>query len=518
MTGNILDISPLDVSKILEDVDVIIGSPPCVSFSSSNKAGKADKSHGISLIEKYLQIIAIKKHKPNSTLKYWLLENVPNSLKEIKDQYTFNDLGLNSSILKELSIEKSEDDFALEIYPSKKNIYNSANYGIPQRRKRLIIGECPSPNPTHKEKDWVSLGHVLQSLNGEQISDPNYGFTIPKDELTDHFYNTQIPEFEWQRASDRKQQARYYGKMAFPEDLSKPSRTVMALRSTTSRESMILDGSSPNTYRLPTIREIATLMSFPITYLFQANNESSKYKLVGNAVCPKLAFMFAKSILEKEGIDVIPNFEFIPDNSKLILDLKHTDVMVSPRNRHKRANFVEIVPDLKISNFRVELDNNTPRYTKNSIEWSGSLHHGTGQKSMKEARPSIDTILLLLNKYTDWNLISEFLEDNEIRFKGKIPNSSFFQEQYYKATPSPNSFTPRQALHEVKDLVDEYFPDCKYRNVNLPIFDGTGGNKMINFSPSDIPYDTIPIRIIAALYSVSYICYLTNVESACFKD
>ena len=43
--------TPKKIDEAIPDVDVIIGSPPCVSFSGSNKAGKADKSLGIQLIE-----------------------------------------------------------------------------------------------------------------------------------------------------------------------------------------------------------------------------------------------------------------------------------------------------------------------------------------------------------------------------------------------------------------------------------------------------------------------------------
>lgn len=78
----------------LPDTEVIVGSPPCFLFSLSNKGGKADKSLGIRLIEAYLRVIAVKKHKQNSKLRAWFLENVPNSRKYIQPRYTFRQLGL----------------------------------------------------------------------------------------------------------------------------------------------------------------------------------------------------------------------------------------------------------------------------------------------------------------------------------------------------------------------------------------------------------------------------------------
>ena len=81
---NILDLdTPEKIDEIIPDTDIIIGSPPCVSFSNSNKSGKADKTLGIQLINQYLKIILHKKTKPGSILKYWIMENVPNSLKGV---------------------------------------------------------------------------------------------------------------------------------------------------------------------------------------------------------------------------------------------------------------------------------------------------------------------------------------------------------------------------------------------------------------------------------------------------
>ncbi|MDZ7586241.1 MAG: DNA cytosine methyltransferase, partial [Patescibacteria group bacterium] len=85
-----------DVEEIekLEDTEFLIGSPSCVSFSMSNRAGKADKTLGINLIEAYLRVIAVKKHKKNPVLKGWYMENVPKSRDFIRTEYTFEQLNL----------------------------------------------------------------------------------------------------------------------------------------------------------------------------------------------------------------------------------------------------------------------------------------------------------------------------------------------------------------------------------------------------------------------------------------
>ncbi|NQV77204.1 MAG: DNA cytosine methyltransferase [Lutibacter sp.] len=498
--GNILQIPVERINEIVDDVDVIIGSPPCVSFSSSNKAGNADKSLGLELIEKYLQIIAIKKYKKNSKLKYWLMENVPNSRNHVKKEYTFGMLGLNNNILKSLKINKKENQIAIKLDNSEDNVYDSVHFGVAQKRKRFVCGEFPKPKKTTpKEKDWITLGMVINSLksNNKKINDPIYQFSINQKDLTDHYYNTTIHHFEWEEAKIKKQQARYYGKMSFPENEDKPSRTVMATRSVVSRESMVLPNDSPGGYRSPTIREVASIMSFPITYLFQANNEASKYRLVGNAVCPKLAYNFAKSILEKEN-KVVKNPEInVLGNTKLIVDLRKNNPSEKIlRDKHPRSNFIEIVPDLKYKNFRVELDNNSPKNTKNRIMWSASLHHATGKNSMKFCKANIGEIesLLFPSKYK--KEIKGYIKEIKKQFRGKIPDSEKFQKQHHQFNPSKKYFTPRKSLRLIKDILDKHFPEEKYESISLI------NNGQLKFDRGSIPNDSVPLRILCAYYSL----------------
>ena len=64
--NDVLKISNLpdeEFELLIPDSEVIIGSPPCVSFSNSNKSGNNDKSEGIQLILAFLRIVARKKWK-----------------------------------------------------------------------------------------------------------------------------------------------------------------------------------------------------------------------------------------------------------------------------------------------------------------------------------------------------------------------------------------------------------------------------------------------------------------------
>ena len=116
------------------------------------------------------------------------------------------------------------------------------------------------------------------------IRDPNYEVYLQVRNITDHHYIQELAEHQWKKAKPLKLDKGYMGKMSFPKNLDKPSRTVVATKYFVARESFIFgfDGRS----RAPTIRELACLMSFPIDYRFFGNSIGIKWKLVGNAVPP----------------------------------------------------------------------------------------------------------------------------------------------------------------------------------------------------------------------------------------
>ena len=285
--------------ELVPDSEVIIGSPPCTSFSNSNKSGKADKSLGVELIEAYLRIVARKHIKEGSALKHWVLENVPNVFDYIKDEYTYKELGIDK-----------EGTFQVK-YPSSK-VYNAKYFNVASNRKRYFCGNFPEPKEIITDESEVkTISNVLSNIknpdyySNEEIKDPNFNFKMKNGEITDHHYIMEVSEFEWKKAKRQKQDKGYMGRMSFPENFDKPSRTVMATMSSSSRESMIYPYiPDENRYRLPTVREIACLMSYPLDYRFYGKSKSIKYKLVGNSVPPKMSFAIAKAIAEKNILEI----------------------------------------------------------------------------------------------------------------------------------------------------------------------------------------------------------------------
>jgi DNA (cytosine-5)-methyltransferase 1 len=481
--------TPKKIDALVPNTDVIIGSPPCVSFSGSNKAGKADKTLGIKLIEAYLRIVLWKKSK--GVAKYWILENVPNSDKYIKDEYTWKELGLpgNGPSLKIKT----------------RAILNAAEYDVPQGRKRLFLGDFPLPGKTNM-KDFVKLGDVLKTLTkpssfkeGTTIADPNYpDLKLKSEDVTDHFYDTTVAEFEWKSAERLKRDHGFMGKMSFPEDTERPSRTVMATRSASTREAMILgdERNGRKTYRMPTIREVASIMSFPVTYQFEGGSEEAKYKQVGNAVCPKLISAIAGAIEKDAGMDAPAGYLFDGTVPKLTMNLNGTKRKLKKLGpKPLKSKFSDHVPYLKANGFRVELTNRNSDFERQKFLWDCVLHHGSG-KSAKMSMPSLKDVEKILHS---WGGLAGDVERRKFEefqksisaIKSRVPNPETYQKINCNIIFDKGMFGPMNTLEKIKKAVDENYPHQKFDGVML---DNSKDSLKIG-------RDRVPLRIAMAFFA-----------------
>jgi len=487
---NILELDVERLDKTLYDVEIILASPPCVSFSRSNKMGKADKTSGIKLIEKTMELIAYLKEHGN--LKYWVVENVPNAKSFVKDRYGWDQLGLPGT----------GDNLEVK----KKKVYNSEFYGVPQRRKRLFFGDFPEPcrdgvngkitvedvfsdlqNP-QSNKDDISESHII---------DPCYDdIKIRVDELTDHFYDTTISKERWARARELKEDHPFMGEVPFPDELNRPSRTVIATRSASSREAMIfgveenVDGEYEK-YRLPTIREIATFMSFPITYQFLGLNESMKYRLVGNAVACKMSAAIAESIASGMGIDVPEHFIPLEQKGNLECDLTGS-VTSFPELGKRKPTFSKHIDYLKEHGFRVDLNNKESDFESGEVRWHTILHKNQWRSREQTIYSFSSLQKLKTSKVIDENgsgcqniRWDEFEHDLSIILNENITSSKEFLDAYIDRS---SRFGPRDLLKVFKDLIDEHLPKEEYYEIFLK------DNDLI-----DLNSNKIPIRIVAGM-------------------
>ena len=278
------DLETLDPALFLESKpDVIIGGPPCTEFSGSKRGGGGDFKKGMKLVLAYFRFVHTLRPR------YWVMENVPRLLQTLPHRVRLQDMGV------------AEDGF-FDI--PRREVFNSADFGAPQKRLRLLSGRYPSPIQTHFEESaltldnllyqpWVPMRAVIDAFpnplgrkrKGKIIYDPNYDLSVKVERLEDHFISPEdlMTKEEAERNRRQKVAHAYYGKMKFPDDLDRPSRTVMATQFNASRETMVIETryKGETRYRKPTIRECASLQSYPITYRFPGKTSTTKYKLVG---------------------------------------------------------------------------------------------------------------------------------------------------------------------------------------------------------------------------------------------
>lgn len=471
---NILDFEE-DVNLIneLPDTDVVIGSPPCISFSSSNNCGNADKTLGIRLTEVFLRIVAVKKHQPKSRLKAWFMENVVNSGKYIKDVYTFSDLNLKGWARKHgINPNKTALDLA-----DNRHILNAADFGVAQVRKRLFTGEVvktgsfPAFEATVEASEHVSVKKIFKNFPSpfrrqERIKDPNYPrVSVAQSNLTDYFYDTGIYRVSWEYAEFHKTNHPYMGKMFFPENLDKPSRTVTATKLDNSREALIYKSEvrrvGDGQYRTPTVREAAVLMSFPVTFQF-LGMESAKWRLVGNAVCPLVSGAIAKSVLRSLKKPLL-EYPFVKRHPRL----KAVNNLNSPKRkifdnppvrqagcRFRRHPFKEGNMTIALSNYCLK------RNGLSDGKWRATVTYGTGRKfALQDVRQHEQRKIkrFIEKTFADGKDFTHAVHNG---FSEKVAKGHELQDMYEKNC-SNGKLNPIELIKETQKLV------CRYANGEL---------------------------------------------------
>lgn len=239
--------------------DLIIGGFPCQGFSVANQNRHVEDERN----KLYLQYLRILKGiKP----KYFVAENVK---------------GIQS-LAKGAVFSMIINDFQAAGYKVKFKLVNAADYGVPQKRERIIIfgtrndlnKEPDFPKQTHSDnktvkgtKEWVSIGSALSD-----IPDPDEPHL-----LKNHTYSKFKLKFNG-----------YLGNRVI--DPEKPAPTVTARGD--DRGGVVVLHHPSNTRRM-SARELASTQSFPIDFEF-CGNRSSVYRQIANAVPPGLAYAIAK--------------------------------------------------------------------------------------------------------------------------------------------------------------------------------------------------------------------------------
>lgn len=515
INSNLMEYSPADLP---EDTDVLIGSPPCGEFSTSKRGGAGNAEEGMKLVDRFLYFV----HELEPT--HWVMENVPR-LENHLTEFRGGDAGgipeLNEG---QVHIDRSE-------------VFLCSDYGTPQRRRRLLSGRFPDPIEPGEDEESVLLDQVRDDYprpseraeRGTYVEDPVYErLRVPVDDLSDHFYDTHLTEREKREIQLLKEDHSFYGPMAFPDDKEDTARTVIAMNRRIARETIVLDEGTPPSgapdmtrYRKPTIRELATIQGFPITYQFTGRSVAQKRRRVGDAVPPPMAYRLALGVLQAEGYDVRNATPAVP-NEVPDLDYDLSDLGTTPRSRRKlplTRNFRHHVPYDDMREFRVDIETaGDPPIHPVANAVGGDLEHPVRfravfyegyAKSVRKEPVGIDRSLEFLRDYVSDNpgqteQVQGFLGALGDRLDPIVPDATTLQGiRTRRAThgdPREYEILDRIAAKEGREpqLVDEFFPQEEHPlSDRHPVGDVLGGTEM-------------PVRTLMKLVAANYVAHKLN--------
>ncbi len=314
--------------RVKEEVDLIIGGPPCQAFSSVGRAQSPDSMNSDPrnyLFENYLSIL--NHVKP----KMFIFENVKGILSAHPQGVRIFNI-----IVREMSKTYNIVDDPKTI------LLNAADYGVPQFRERVILIGVRKDidyidakdiyahlQKTHSDSDaslpkYVTVGEAIFDLpklmpgEGEEKQTIKSGITndylkkvhSPDKVVYNHVArnhnetdreryrilsqhkNWQLKDLQTVRPDLIHHDPKHFGNRYTVQEADKPGKTVVA--------HLYKDGNlfihpDPEQARTFTVREAARIQSFPDDFVFEGSR-TDQFKQVGNAVPPLMAESFAKTL------------------------------------------------------------------------------------------------------------------------------------------------------------------------------------------------------------------------------
>ncbi len=306
-----------------DDVFLVCGGPPCQAFSTAGKRLGFDDDRG-NVFLKYLDLIG--EIRP----KYFLLENVRGLLsaayspdaKECKP-------AKGTALLYALEKIKSKG------YSATFTLYDSANYGVPQRRERVIIlgsrdgYKIPLIPPTHSNDGerglakWRTFRDAVRGVRGCNAA------PIPKRRIK--FFRMLGPGQYWKDLPQKVQEEAGGKSFALPGGKTglyrrlawdEPSPTLVTCPTMPATDLM-----HPVEDRALSVEEYARIQMFPDKWVFKGRM-ADIYKQIGNAVPVGMGYAAARHLLW---------FDSLPEDQKRKVDLIDPDAVYS---RYKNTNFL----------------------------------------------------------------------------------------------------------------------------------------------------------------------------------
>jgi len=319
-------IDKIELSVKGQTVDVIIGGPPCQSFSSQ---GKARDPNGMKcdcrnyLYENYIKIL--NHYQP----KFFVFENVRGILSTKIDGKSIID-----------TIYKDMKEYYHISEEKNKILLDASNFGVPQERKRVIVigirkdlevdftiddiykdlSELSKKQPKTTVHDAIMdlpklrpgegldiLKHAPKVMNDyiQLLRDPKQT-TIHHHVARNHNaldiqryenmsrYGWTLSELYSNRPALVHPKKRVFNNSYVVQKFNRPSKTIIAHLYKDGNQFIHPDYTQARTF---TPREAARCQSFPDNFIFPCS-KTQQYKQIGNAVPPLLAKVIA-SVLKK---------------------------------------------------------------------------------------------------------------------------------------------------------------------------------------------------------------------------
>ena len=298
---NINDLTEEELNRILngQKIDLIVGGPPCQSYSTLGKRRMDERAN---LFMQYKRILSILHPRA------FVFENVSGILSMDKGHL----------------YEKIKEEFSSLGYELKSKLLDAVDFGVPQHRERVILvgfkgkNNFEYPAPTHGKglKSYVTLEEaigdlaVLKSGETNNSFDPNF-----KNDFLNFVRKDNTPLTEHSAPNNGEHLIKIMkalkdgqSKDDLPEEIRPKSgygNTYAKLwwkrPSTTITRNFACPSSSrcihPRDSRAMSIREGARLQSFPDSYKFYGSNGTKRLE-IGNAVPPLLSIQIANQVLK----------------------------------------------------------------------------------------------------------------------------------------------------------------------------------------------------------------------------
>jgi DNA (cytosine-5)-methyltransferase 1 len=322
------DVTKYDSTKIRKnaglpfgsDIDLVVGGPPCQSFSTAGKRKGLEDERGNAFL-KFLDI-AIKL-KP----KFIVIENVRGLLSAPLKHRPHDQRGNG---FPPLSFEEEKGGVLYHVlnkirksgYGVRFNLYNSANFGTPQKRERVVMVcsrdgmKVPYLVPTHSEDGCFNLPkwRTFKDAMDESVILKHHHLVFPEKRLK--YYKMLKPGQYWKHLPVKLQKEAlgksYYaegGKTGFLRRLSwnAPSPTLV-----THPAMPATDLAHPVEDRPLSVEEYKVIQEFPGSWKIEGSL-IEQYRQIGNAVPVSLGKAIGVLLLDymnNRKIKVYKNFKY----------------------------------------------------------------------------------------------------------------------------------------------------------------------------------------------------------------